>query len=194
MSLLYHLLRQMASSDFIFPSVSDLRRASRRKRGNQRYQTRNAVTNRFDCLLCILLIYLSCFTKLYWIFFDITLYWRSRRPTTRTQTPFVTGRGRSPWHSFLIHATQRLCMSMPVCSVDLAASPSWLMSTPFSNLPWPCRSLPSKVWAPLICTPNNIDDITITWYHKFYDIIYDLTCDFLVSPPPSPPLVMSDGK
>ncbi len=28
-----------------------------------------------------------------------------------------------------------------------------------------------------------IDDISITWYHKFYDIIYDLTYDFIVSPP-----------
>ncbi len=48
----------------MFPLVSDLRRASRRKRGNQRYQTRNAITNRFDCLLCIWLIYLSYFTIL----------------------------------------------------------------------------------------------------------------------------------
>jgi hypothetical protein len=58
-SLLYHFLRRTASSDFIFPLVSDLRRASRRKKGNHRYQTCNAITNRFNCLLCILLIYLS---------------------------------------------------------------------------------------------------------------------------------------
>ncbi len=93
LSLRYHLLRRTASSDFIFPLVSDLRRASRRKRGNQRYQTRNAITNRFDCLLCILLIYLSYFTTLYWIFFNITLYWRARRPQQELKRLLWQGEG-----------------------------------------------------------------------------------------------------
>jgi hypothetical protein len=101
-SLLYHLLQRTASSDFIFPreATKGIKRATPSQTGS---------------------IYLSYFTTLYWIFFNITLYRRARRPTTRTQTPFVTGRRRLPWRSFLIHAIPRLRMSMPVCSVDLAA-------------------------------------------------------------------------